>query len=994
MSDPTTTRPGDPVDPPGNTTPPPGKPAGDANGPFTFTQIYREELERLRPGVIDAPAVPYSATRDERHAALKRIFTQVHAKLGGNEGSPTEPLAALCLSGGGIRSATFNLGVLQALARCKVLDRFDHLSSVSGGSYIASWFEAWRHTAHTAPVAGPGAADVLTELAGKKPDNPLAPEPKPVDHLREYANYLTPRRGLFSVDLWTAVAVIVRNLILNWLVVLPVLAALVAFPQLCLLIVNGTDVLDPWYLGLVGLLLGFASHLATFLYREGQLRHTAARVQGAAAASERDAPGSAGGRRQVALMMVPLWLSALLMATGGIWSEHEWITRRTPPTKLWYATFGWMLVGPLLSWMVAVVWGAWNSGAAPGAKKDGWRDQKLGRSLGWEFLALLSSGTIAALVLLFGVIHTLLPWFQHHKPAFVALGVPAFLALHLLSHTLFVGGASRGERRSDARAPITEMDREWWGRYSGWVMVAAVAWLGVAGLVMMTPRVSMAAEAQFAKWLAGVGGVSGAVVWLLGKSAKTLSGRRDDAAGGSRAMELALVVAVPVFCAVLAMLLALGTLELGELVTGQEHLFESQAEPLTIFWFFVMILGLLAVGAFAARVVNVNRFSLQALYRNRLVRAYLGASNQNRAPDAFSGFDAADDVYLHELWNDAKGPSQRPMACINATLNLVSGSDKLAWQQRKAESFSMTPLYCGNFHDGYRHTTEYGGAGGMRLGSAVAISGAAANPNMGYHSSAGVTFLLTLFNARLGAWLGNTGKAGNDTYNLPGPRWALRPLLSELFGLTNAKSPYVNLSDGGHFENLGIYEMVLRRCRYILVSDAAQDADARFGDLGNAIRKIRIDFGIPIEFEKSIVISPRKDLPNALFCARARVCYSKVDDTAEDGELIYIKPAVYGRGKKTVPYDVRAYANTSEFFPHETTADQWFDESQFESYRALGVHAIEQITDECTPAGGGMKGFFESVRAYVDHEEQKQGKAAAADGDAPSGGASGPVPPG
>lgn len=89
-----------------------------------------------------------------------------------------------------------------------------------------------------------------------------------------------------------------------------------------------------------------------------------------------------------------------------------------------------------------------------------------------------------------------------------------------------------------------------------------------------------------------------------------------------------------------------------------------------------------------------------------------------------------------------------------------------------------------------------------------------------------------------------------------------------------------------------------------------------------------------------------------------------VDTTHEDGHLIYIKPALYGRGKKTIPYDVRAYANTSEFFPHETTADQWFDESQFESYRALGLHSVEQISSDLK--GKGMAGFFEGVKQYLE----------------------------
>ena len=124
---------------------------------------------------------------------------------------------------------------------------------------------------------------------------------------------------------------------------------------------------------------------------------------------------------------------------------------------------------------------------------------------------------------------------------------------------------------------------------------------------------------------------------------------------------------------------------------------------------------------------------------------------------------------------------------------------------------------------------------------------------MGYHSAPPVTFLLAFFNVRLGWWLGNPGPAGRNTFDRSCPRIAVRPMLAEAFGLTDAANPYVYLSDGGHFENLGLYEMVLRRCHYIVVSDGSCDADRSFTDLGNAIRKIRIDLGIDIEIETELL---------------------------------------------------------------------------------------------------------------------------------------------
>src|SRR5437764_1355504 len=112
---------------------------------------------------------------------------------------------------------------------------------------------------------------------------------------------------------------------------------------------------------------------------------------------------------------------------------------------------------------------------------------------------------------------------------------------------------------------------------------------------------------------------------------------------------------------------------------------------------------------------------------------------------------------------------RRPFHVVNLTLNLVAGK-RLTWQQRKAQSFTVTPLHCGNYCLGYRPSQQYGG--GISLGTAVTISGAAASPNMGYHSSPATGFIMTLLNARLGAWLRNPGTAGEKTWKLAGPQSA------------------------------------------------------------------------------------------------------------------------------------------------------------------------------------------------------------------------------
>src|SRR5581483_8744921 len=234
----------------------------------------------------------------------------------------------------------------------------------------------------------------------------------------------------------------------------------------------------------------------------------------------------------------------------------------------------------------------------------------------------------------------------------------------------------------------------------------------------------------------------------------------------------------------------------------------------------------------------------------------------------------------------------------------------------------------------------------------------------GYHSSSAVTFLMTLFNLRLGWWLGNPRKGEpawrwfwgfKPAWKRASPLWALRPLWNEAFGRTNDTSDYINVSDGGHFENLGIYEMVVRRCRFIVAIDAGEDGRFTFEDLGNAIRKVRIDLGVHIEMIGRVRILPRdprnpQDMPK--YCAVGRIRYSQIDGgaPASDGTLIYIKPTLCSEDTPE-PMDVINYANMQQAFPHDPTmTDQWFSESQFESYRQLGSHVIEQIWS--TPLNG------------------------------------------
>jgi hypothetical protein len=800
---------------------------------------------------------------------LKTLFTAIH--------NLEEPRTALCLSGGGIRSATFALGVLQGLARHRLLKRFHYLSTVSGGGYLGSWLSAWiSHEEGSAE-------SVESQLRGDGA-TVLNPEASPIDRLRSYSNYLTPRLGLLSADTWTVVATVLRNLLLNWLLLIPVIAAAGMLPRLWMMALS----LSPpsWFaypvigLALVLGVLGL-SYIAADMPSVGNL----GRPQGSF----------------LAWCLFPLVAAVFLSTTFWAWRADS----LSPEGHLIHFVVGGIALHALA--MLATAF-------------------KLKRSIKSPLLgvALLTgaAGGLAAWALL---MYAFRQPTGAELPAYVVFVPGVLLALLALIGTLFVGFTSR----------ITnDQDREWWARSGGWVLIVLSIWTGFAAISIFSP--------QLPNWIAttvgSTGGIAGLLTAVLGYRGKIpLAGERPKNGGHRSLTDLVIILAAPVFTVGLLILVSIGTATLVSQLTGELNLLVAAQR------FEALGIGLLVAGALVAIAVlmsgflDTNNFSLHSMYRNRLVRAYLGtarpAGSRNDA-SPFTGLAPSDDLPMASL------ARSRLFHVLNLTLNVVA-SNRLAWQERKAESFTVSPLHCGSGRVGYRPTSGY--AGGMSLGSAATMSGAAASPNMGYHSSPAITFLMTFFNARLGCWLGNPGDAGFQTWFKAGPRPALRPILSEAFGRTDDQTPHVYLSDGGHFENLGLYEMVQRRCHIILVSDAGSDSHFTFGDLGNAVRKIRIDLGIPIVFRGRTLLQTLSG-DEGKYGAVADICYNLVDPKAADGLLVYIKPSLNG----TEPADIRNYKSKHPDFPHESTADQWFSESQFESYRMLGLHVIEEICGTVT----------------------------------------------
>ena len=355
--------------------------------------------------------------------------------------------------------------------------------------------------------------------------------------------------------------------------------------------------------------------------------------------------------------------------------------------------------------------------------------------------------------------------------------------------------------------------------------------------------------------------------------------------------------------------------------------------------------------------VNVNRFSMHGIYRDRLSRAFLGTALENRRPDPFTGFGPLENPRLADFAAQPGEPRLFPV--INIALNLTR-SNHTAWAERKAASFTATPLACGSAElrrnqsgppGAFVHTPDFAGATspfdqeggrlGIRLGTALTISGAAVSPNWGYNSSALTAFLMTMFNVRLGAWLPNPAVSTADELRLAGPRNSQAAIFDELRGVATDRRQSMYLSDGGHFENLGLYEMLRRQCSRLLVVDAGQDRGCAFADLGNAIRKAAIDGLAEVTMQpirilsRSVLEAKRRDPGPPLGLAVGTVRYPG----GRTGQLVYLKPTYL----PAIPAEIRAYGAAHPEFPHESTAEQWFTESQFESYRALGEWQMAEL---------------------------------------------------
>lgn len=877
-------------------------------------------------------------------------------------------LAGLAFSGGGIRSATFNLGILQALGANHMLRDFDYLSTVSGGGYIGSWLSRWLNKETDIGM-------VESKLA-PKPDAPGAVrEASQITFLRQHSNFLTPKTGMFSADTWSMLSIYVRNTMLNLGMLVALMAVAMILPRLLVAAVA-------W--------LGPASRAEFVAVGSAAALWTVFCI--ALSISIKPCKGARDWLRGQSQGSVISFVVLPLMLAGFAGSIAIWYGQGTL-LPIWGHLGAFDSLSPLWLFFPGTLYFlAWTAGwvTAQGLNAGSvcgidWAAAR--RELPGHFACAASAYAVGTVILLATLKFThRLPIFSDAEHAggmpihLVALGMPTVLCLFGVTMILCIGLVGR---------LYSEASREWWARQGAWTIILSLAWLGLCVMSLYGPPLADYLLASAGGW----GSKIMASTWIGATLAGLLLGRGDLSGKKDPKPVFGFIAALApiVFAAGLMVLVSAVSFRVALALTPDRagvtipdgimsgYYANTALIPPSITA--AVLVALLIGGFLLARRVDINKFSLYMMYRNRLTRAFLGAHNKDRSPHPFTGFDEHDDILLSKLITNQAGKMQRPFHIVNTTLNMVSGTE-LAWQTRRAGGFAFTPAFCGfelpvmptpagrtapgeAARGCYRRTAEYdtGGTtpgdddGGIKLGMAMAVSGAAVSPNMGYHSAPALAFLLTLFNVRLGRWFANPLWVN---WKKRSPRFGLVHLLAEMFGMSDSGAHYLSLSDGGHFENLGIYELVRRRCRLIVVVDAGADGNLHFEDLGNAIRKCATDLNIQIDIDVSKVdLIKAGDFSSAHY-AIGKIRYTQTDkllddgapnDKVVDGTLLYIKPSLLG----TEPADVLNYRKSNKDFPHQTTGDQWFDETQFESYRALGYRigmlAFRQASEAMITAG-------------------------------------------
>jgi hypothetical protein len=906
------------------------------------------------------------------------------------EDRPSPEVVGVALSGGGIRSATFCLGVFQALAQVGRLAGIDYISTVSGGGYFGSFLGRLYQRRQ---IENAEQVRSLLDPTASPAQRPAA-IPDVVAWLRENGRYLSPSG---AGDLLINAAIMLRN----WVTIQVVLASFM----------------------LLVLMSGQIPRLALELWASG----ASAVHPGAAGCS--DVPCRASWLWWSPWIVVPastlVWWAAPF--AWAFWLTGRWKHRKIVEWPVWGVVLtgavaaglvvrgqplAWVGVGVLVAIGLTVV--AWavaqykaRSDLADFISPESQRVFEIDRQRNFLSMqlkvALVTTGGLLAFALVDSVGQTL------YLVGTRSPGNPFRYLYSVL--TMLAGAVAFAQRIAVALA----------GRANGGRLRLPVAALLTAGALAVTTLllVSLSVLAHGLAWQFQEPAGGPAIAWATpAPSRATINVQIPQAAGG--AVTATTVLPMPGESTTTG---TCGAPRVGPCVRGRSDFVFTG-----IVWVILVLFGL----AFGRCWPFINRSSLHSMYSARLTRAYLGASNPRRkgvGNERITEAAAGDNIDLADYWPPpvpGRDPKARPLHVINVTINeTVDGRSNVQQQDRKGTGLALGPC---SFSVGIRHhavfpshevfrardstasrtspgvtvfpqprrgaagagyqvftgaIADQGWRGGEQLpvGAWTGISGAAFSTGLGARTNLGLSLLCGITNVRLGYWWDcgvdprwRPGRVRRPWFlerQFPVQSYLLSELLSRFYG-TSRRHWY--LSDGGHFENMGAYELIRRRLGRIVLIDAEADPDYTFDGLANLVRKARLDFGAEIEFlsERALdgavpnshrrlfgsldqlrrgkwtqepvkerqtdqlrltVEEPVDEARHSLaHAALARVTFA--DDRGWEGWLLYIKPTLIG----DEPPDVVQYHRAHLPFPQETTADQFFDEAQWESYRMLGYH--------------------------------------------------------